>query len=95
MKNWKDEIDQAVEKMVAQMVQANFSQEKLDMNKNLLSTVADGLKQDLDKYTASDLMFWGCKDAKTYVTGIYGMAGKFADQGSMKHKIASSIAQLM
>jgi hypothetical protein len=81
--------------MIGKMVKANFSAEKLELNKTILQSVANELNADLDQYTRTDLVFYGCKDAKTYVASVYGLAGKFADHGSMKHKIANSIARLM
>jgi hypothetical protein len=95
MTNFKNEIDAAADKMIAEMVKANFSPEKLEMNKKVLLPVIEGLKADLDKYTITDLKFYGCKDAKTYVASVYGMAGKFADHGSMKHRVASGLSKLM
>jgi len=91
MKNWKIEIDKAASKMETEMQKANVPADKLE----LLNSVVSGLKSDLDKHARTDFAVYGYQTPQKYVANVYGMSGKFADHGSLKHVIAANLAKLM
>ena len=91
MENWKNEIDKAATKMIAEMQKANIPANKVD----ILNSVVTDLKGDLDKHARTDFAVYGYQTPQKYVANVYGMTGKFADHGSLKHQVAFSLAKLM
>lgn len=91
MKNWAEEIKAGTETVKAEMAKMMDS-EKLQKNIETIEAVAAELVANLDTLARTDYIVYGYKDAKDYAAKAYSMTGNMADHGSLKHKVAASIA---